>query len=161
MESIRNILNNYGIFGVQMLKANIEKVSATGKTAASINFEVTSKNDSDTLTIYGREFLSAIETGRGPRKNSQQGNFQDNLEEWMQARGIGSDLDDKGRKRLAAFFRWKINKEGDKTYKEGGRDVYSNDLEKYIASLKEALVKDFRLTFRNNLTSALRGPDNT
>lgn len=161
MESVRNILNNYGILGVQMLKADVDKVSATNKTKDSIHYEVTSKNDTDTLTIFAREFFSTLETGRGPRKSPQQGGFQDNLEEWMQARGIGSDLDDKKRKQLAAFFRWKINKEGDKTFKQGGRQVYSNDLEKFIEALKKELIKDFKLTFRNNLKSALRGTDNT
>lgn len=155
MDNVVTILNNYGVLGVQMLKAAVSKVSATGNTEASISFEVTSKEDSDTLKIFAREFFSTLETGRGPRKSSTEGGFQDGLEEWMRARGIGSELSDKKRKQLAAFFRWRINKEGDATYKKGGRQVYSNDLEKYIEALKEALKKDFVLSFRNNLKSAL------
>lgn len=155
MDNVVTTLNNYGVLGVQMLKAAVSKVSATGNTEASISFEVTSKEDSDTLKIFAREFFSALETGRGPRKSSTESGFQDGLEEWMRARGIGSELSDKKRKQLAAFFRWKINKEGDATYKKGGRQVYSNDLEKYIEALKEALKKDFVLSFRNNLKSAL------
>lgn len=161
MESIRNLLNNYGILGVEMLKQNISKVTATGKTVNSISYEVTSKEQTDTLTIFGRAFIDTIETGRGPRKSTQQGGFLDNMLEYMQARGIGSDLNDKKRKQLARFLVLKINREGDSTYKKGGREVYSNDLEKYIEALKEALRKDFSLTFRNNLKHSLGSISNT
>jgi len=161
MESIRNILNNYGILGVELLKANIGKLTATGKTVNSIHYEVSSKETTDTLTIFGREFISTLETGRGPRKSSTSGGFLDNMLEYMQARGIGADLDDKKRKQLARFLVLKINREGDKTYKQGGRQVYSNDLDKYVDQLKEALRKDFAVTFRNNLKSAFRGSDHS
>lgn len=155
MENVVTTLNNYGILGVQMLKAKVQAVSATGKTADSISYQVVSKETTDTLFIFAREFFSTLETGRGPRKSNTEGGFQDGLEEWMRARGIGSELSEKKRKQLAAFFRWRINKEGDATYKKGGRQVYSDDLEKYIEALKEALRKDFVLSFRNNLKSAL------
>lgn len=153
MESIRNILNNYGVLGVQMLKAKIEPLSATGKTVNSISYEVKSDESTDTLTIFAREFLATLETGRGPRRSATKGDFQDNMLEYMEARGIGADLTDKKRRQLARFFTWKINKEGDATYKKGGRVVYSNDLDKFIIALKEALHKDFVLSFRNNQTS--------
>lgn len=154
-ESAKNILNNYGILGVQMLKAKIEPLSATGKTADSISYEVTSQEGTDILKIFGREYISTLETGRGPRKSNQQGEFLDNMLEYMQARGIGADLTDKKRRQLARFLTLKINREGDATYKKGGRQVYSNDLEKYIEALKEALRKDFILSFRNNLKTSL------
>lgn len=155
MELIKNTLNNYGILGVEMLKASIAGLTATGKTQRSISYKVTSDEDSDTLTIFAREAFSTIETGRGPRKSNTPGGFQDSMLEYMQARGIGADLSDKKRKQLARFLTWKINKEGDRTYKRGGRQVYSNDLEKYIEALRKALVKDYRLNFVNNLKSAL------
>ncbi len=161
MESIRNILNNYGQLGVVMLKENIGKVTATGKTVNSIGYEIESKEATDTLIIFGREYISTLETGRGPRKATTQGDFLDNMLEYMQARGIGSDLTDKKRRQLARFLTLKINREGDKTYKAGGRQVYSNDLEKYIESLKEALKKDFQVTFRNNIKSVFSGSNNT
>lgn len=157
MESIRNILNNYGILGVEMLKANIGKVSATGKTVNSIDYAVESEEQTDTLLIFGRDYISTLETGRGPRKSSSKGDFLDNMLEYMQARGIGSDLSEKGKKNLARFLTLKINREGDATYKAGGRQVYSNDLDKFVEALKEALRKDFQLTFRNNLKNALHG----
>lgn len=155
MELIKNTLNNYGVLGVELLKSKIRPLNATGKTERSISYKVTSNNESDTLTIFAREFLSALETGRGPRRSATESGFQDGLEEWMRARGIGADLNEKQFKNLAKFFRWKINKEGDKTYKKGGRMVYSDDLDKFIESLKEAVKKDFVLSFRNNLKGSL------
>lgn len=155
MELIKNTLNNYGILGAELLKAAIQPLSATGKTVRSIGYSVTSKNDNDTLVIFGREFIATLESGRGPRKSGQQGNFLGNMLEYMAARGIGSDLSDKKKKQLARFLTWKINKEGDKTFKQGGRQVYSNDLNKFIDQLHAALVKDFHVTFRNNLKQAL------
>lgn len=156
MELIKNTLHNYGVLGSELLKAAIQPLSATGKTVRSIGFSVSSGSDTDTLVIFGREFIATLETGRGPRKSGQKGDFEDNMIEYMQARGIGSDLSDKKRKQLARFLTWKINKEGDKTFKAGGRQVYSNDLDKFVDQLREALVMDFKLTFRNNLKDALR-----
>lgn len=160
METIRNTLNNYGILGVELLKASVRPFSATGKTERSLSYEVKTDGETDSLKIFAREFFSTLETGRGPRKSSSPGGFEDSMMEYMQARGIGADLSDKKRKQLARFLTWKINKEGDKTYKQGGRQVYSNDLEKFINALHEALRKDFVLLFRNNLKSALRGTNN-
>lgn len=157
MESIKNILNNYGVLGVQLLKAKIEPLSATGKTVDSIRYEPKSDNDSDTLTIFAREFLATLETGRGPRKSATKGEFEDNMLEYMQARGIGANLTQKKREQLARFLTLRINREGDETYKKGGRMVYSDDLEKFVVALKEAVKKDFVLSFRNNLKAALRG----
>lgn len=161
METIANTLNNYGILGVELLKASVRPLSATGETEKSISYEVTSSEATDTLKIFAREFFSTIETGRGPRKSSTPGGFKDKMLDYMRARGIGSDLSEKKREQLAKFLTWKINKEGDRTYKQGGRQVYSNDLEKYIQALKEALRKDFVLLFRNNLKRALGGTINS
>lgn len=161
MEKITNTLNNYGILGVELLKASVRSISATGKTERSISYKVKSDNDSDTLTIYAREYFSTIETGRGPRKSAQESGFLDGMLEYMRAKGIGNDLDEKKKKNLARFLVLKINKEGDSTYKKGGRQVYSNDLEKYVEALKGAVVKDFRLTFRSTITDALHGNNNT
>lgn len=155
MESIKNILRNYGILGVQMLKAKIEPLSATGETVDSIKSEVSSDNDTDTLTIFAREFLATLETGRGPRKSATNSGFQDNLLEYVKVKH--PELPAKKQLQLAKFWRWRINKEGDATFKKGGRVVYSDDLDKFIIALKEALKKDFVLSFRNNLKSALRG----
>ena len=54
--SVQSILTTYGQIGVELLKQSIPK--ATGKTAASIHFEVTPNR----LQIFGRAFFKALET---------------------------------------------------------------------------------------------------
>lgn len=138
-------LARYGLLGVQLLKADVEKVSATGSTAESIRFEIERQDNGNfTLRILGRKYFKAIETGRGPRRSSEYGEFDLNLLDYMKARGIGSDLDEKKRKQLAKFIAWKINKEGDSVFKKGGRVVYSDTLSKFVEELTSALVKDFK-----------------
>jgi hypothetical protein len=61
--------------------------------------------------------------------------------EYMQARGIGADLPEKKRRNLARFLTLKINKEGDKTFKEGGRIVYSPTITKLVEETKQAVAK--------------------
>jgi len=160
MESTVKILKQYGALAVIAVKNDLQKVSATGKTAASIRFTVTSPSESvDKLTIYGRAFTPAIETGRGPRKNSQQSDFEDNLKEWVKIRFGG--LDPKKQERLAKFLRWKINKEGDKTHKEGGKEVYSQSLYRAVDEAKAAIRKDFRINFSNFVKNSAHGINNS
>lgn len=134
------ILDAYGKIGVQAIKQRVEVMSATGKTAASIRYE----SNEDTLIIYGRKFFETIEKGRGPRKSSEEGGFRDSMYEYMVAKGIGADLPEKKRRQLARFLTLKINKEGDKTFKKGGRNVYSDVVNKLVSELRKALIEDFR-----------------
>lgn len=142
-QSIHNILDRAGKLGVEALKQDVQKVSATGETAESIRYEVKSTQTMDRLLIYGRQFFSALETGRGPIQNNQQGEFKENILEWMKARGIGADLSEKKRLQLARFFTYKINKEGDQIFKQGGRVVYSPTITKLVMQLKDEVIKDF------------------
>lgn len=144
MQSVTKTLNEYGKLGVEALKQDVSKVSATNATKDSIRYEVDSTDDSDRLRYFAREFFSAIETGRGPRESSQDSGFKDKMLEYMKARGIGSDLPEKKREQLAKFLVYKINKEGDKTFKQGGRIVYSPTIHKLVEELKRELSKDLQ-----------------
>jgi len=136
------ILDTYGKIAVESLKQDVEKVSATHKTSASIHYEVKKEGTAQSLLIYGRKFFKALETGRGPRKNNEYQQYDVSMYEYMQARGIGADLPEKKRKQLARFLAWKINKEGDKTFKTGGRQVYSDNLNRIVQELIAAVKKD-------------------
>ena len=138
------ILDRFGHIGVEGLKDDVQKVSATGQTAESIYYRVEAGDKRISLTFYGRKYFKTLETGRGPRKGSEYQGFDESMYEYMKARGIGSDLPEKKRKQLARFLAYKINKEGDKTFKMGGRVVYSPTLTKLTEDLKRALIKDAR-----------------
>lgn len=154
MESIRNILNNYGVLITESLKENVRPLSATGATERSVKYGVDSDGATDTLTIFARAFFATLETGRGPRKSGQQGEFLEGMIEYLKARGLTAGLTDKQIRSKARSLTYLINRDGDKTFQQGGRQVYSNDLDKLIAALHAALKKDFVLSFRNNLKKA-------
>jgi hypothetical protein len=137
-------LTEYGKLGVMALRQAVEKYSATGKTVDSIRFEVSVESDGTmTLTFYGRQFFKALETGRAPRKNTSYGQFDLNLLDYMEARGMLTGLTDKQKKAKAKSLAWYINKHGDQTYREGGREVYSDTLFKLVSELKRAITQDF------------------
>ncbi len=157
MSTLTEILTHYGSVGTEALKNDVSKVSATGETEKSIRFEVVVKQFVTSLTYYGRKFFKAIETGRGPRKTTQDSGFKDYMLKYMQARGIGSDLSPKKRENLAKFLVLKINKEGDQTFKNGGRVVYTPTLEKLkeeiIRATKNEIRKEYSKTIVNGFNS--------
>jgi hypothetical protein len=152
-EQLAASLKIFGLQGVLALRHDVEKVSATGKTADSIRFEIAIEaNGNISLTFYARQFFKALETGRGPRKNSEYQEYDLSLYEYMQAKGIGADLPEKKRKQLAKFLAYRINKEGDEVFKSGGRVVYSPTLTKLASEIKRGITQDFiKFNIRNIL----------
>lgn len=149
MINLENILNEYGQKAVSVLKESIAPYKATGKTESSLRYEVTGDSTGYRLTVYGRKFFKALETGRGKRKSSDYSGFDNSLDEWMQAKGFQSKTSKGGivyykiedqwfsGKSLA----WMINKRGDATHRAGGREVYSKQIEELLNELKEKIKK--------------------
>jgi len=136
---LKDVLEQQGKKGVEIVRAAVSKYSATGETERSIEY----KSDATSLQILAREFIIAMETGRGPRQSSSDGGFKDKMLKYMQARGIGADLDQKKKDALAKFLVLKINREGDRLYKKGGgRDVYTSAVEKFAEDLIQAVSRD-------------------
>jgi hypothetical protein len=123
--------------GVDIVKQAVAKYSATNKTVNSIE----GKSDDKSLQILGRAFIKAMETGRGPRKSSEDGGFKDSMLEYIKARGMGLGLSDKQQENLAKFLVLKINREGDQLYRMGGgRDVYTKAVEKFAEELEKTVT---------------------
>lgn len=146
-------LTEFGKLGVLALRTDVLAVSATGKTADSIRFEISVDPDFTIhLRYLGRAYFKALETGRGPRKSSEYQQYDVSLEEWLESRGLPSKVSKSGTKYFqlgehwfsAKSLAWKINKEGDATYKKGGRIVYSPTLSKLAEEIKRAIVSEFR-----------------
>lgn len=144
MKTVQTILSNYGRLTVESLQLDVQDVSATGKTAKSIHYVVESDSDTDRLLVFGREYFSALETGRGPRKSSQYGQYDQSLLEWMEARGMLTGLSARQKQRRAKSLAFLINKHGDSIYREGGREVYSDTLKKLTRELSETLTKEVK-----------------
>lgn len=137
-------LTEYGKLGEMALRTDVQKVSATGKTADSIRFEISIESTTMTLRFVGRQFFKALETGRGPCKSSTYQQYDISLLEYMEARGMLSGLTQKQKESKAKSLAWYINKHGDSTYRKGGRIVYSPTITKLVSELKRAITQDFR-----------------
>jgi hypothetical protein len=149
-----NRLTEFGKLGVLALRTDVQKVSATGKTADSIRFEIAITEDGITLRFLAREFFKALETGRGPRKSSTYQQYDISLLEYMEARGMLTGLTDKQKKSKAKSLAWYINKHGDKTYNNGGRIVYSPTITKLVAEIKRAIISDFKKFYIQEILKA-------
>jgi len=162
--SVNKVLTDQAPIGLQILQTSLQKVNVTGKTVASVKFIIDKLNQK--LTYLGRPFISTIETYRGPRNNSENSNFKNNLEEWLKAKGFQSKTSKKGivyykigdnwfsSKSLA----WKINKEGNSKWKGGEkvRDVYSEAMGKFKEDLIEAIKEDQKLELKNKVKEQLK-----
>lgn len=156
MSTLTTILTSYGHIGAEALKQDVSKISATGETEKSIRFEVKVVDFITSLTFYGRKFFKAIETGRGPRKSTKDSGFKEYMLKYMQSRGIGSDLSPKKRENLAKFLVLKINKEGDETFKKGGRVVFTPTLEKLRDEVIAASRKEIRKSYSKILVNEFK-----
>ena len=151
MLRVIDILDTYGKVGVELLKAKVRPLNATGKTEESIRYEVEEKDGDAILRIYGRGYFKALETGRGPRQSSEYGEFDVRLEEWMQARGFSSKTSKSGVRYFKIGDYWysgkslayMINKRGDSIHRKGGRQVYSDDLGKLVDEIGQKILQDF------------------
>lgn len=132
------------------IKQALESVEATGKTIKSVGFEVKSEDKFDILRIYGRQFIELLESGRRPTSKNPSPEMIELLTDYARARGM--DKPDKAAWGIAK----KINKEGDKTYRSGGRIVYSEVLAKFVEELKEACKKEFLNGFRTEIKTSFK-----
>jgi len=139
MAEVKEILNTYGQIGVERVKQLLETVRATGKTINSVTYEVSTNQNMDRLQIKARPFTSAIETGVSPTSKGVHPDMIKSLTEYAKARGFDKP------ESAAWGMAKKIQKEGDKTYKAGGRDVYSSGVIKLANEIKAEIAKEFKI----------------
>lgn len=104
-----------------------EGMVATGKTKASYQVEMSDYSGQ----LIGAGYTNTFETGRGPAREGNEAKqaFIDNLKEWIKARGIVYK-DEGDLYRLANFFRWYMNKHGNKLYRSGRKqDIFTTAIE--------------------------------
>lgn len=149
MTTIPQILSKWGEVGTQAIKKDLEQVRATGKTVDSVRYEVKHEGTVDRLTFYAREWTKLLEEGRGPTTKGPSPEMIENLTEYAKARGM------QNHKSAAWAIAKKINKEGDKTKKQGGRIVYSDTVEQLIVDLKKDVTKNFTTKFMQTIKQSL------
>lgn len=135
----------YAPIGVEVVKKALEEVRATGKTINSVKAEVSRNNNVDRLQILARPYTNRIEKGVGPTKKGPSREMVENLTEYARARGM-----DKAEEAAWAMISI-IKKEGDKTYRRGGRIVYSDDVDKYAKELTGKIKNNWKVIFTSTI----------
>lgn len=148
--NMAQVLTVYGSIGEQVLKDALDKVSATNKTVQSVRSEVTETETSTKLQLFAREFVGLLETGRKPTSKNPSPDMIALLTDYARARGM-----DKPESAAWAIAKT-INKEGDKTHRQGGRDVYSKELAIFAKEVTEAVQKEFKGFYLNQIKKAFR-----
>lgn len=151
MKSIAETLEAYGQIGVQVLQESLSGIEASGKTVESIHYEVVSTESRDRLYLIGRKYFDLLEKGIRPSGKNPPPEMIQSLTEYARARGM--DNPEKAAWSLAKTI---LNK-GDKTYRQGGRIVYSTDLDKFVQELKayatQVFAKEYLIQVRGAFTS--------
>ena len=145
MKTLPQILDGWGQVGVQAIKKDLEQVRATGKTVDSVRYEVKHEGTVDRLTYYAREWTKLLEEGRGPTTKNPSPEMIENLTEYAKARGFQNP------KSAAWAIAKKMNKEGDKTKRQGGRIVYSDTVQDLIKGIRKDVTTNFTTKFMQTI----------
>lgn len=148
--NISETLEQYGVIGVEVLKQAIADIEASGRTANSIRYEVTTSDTKDRLTFYGRAYFDLIEKGIRPSGKNPSPGMIAFLTEYARNRGMENP------ESAAWAIAKTILKEGDKTHRQGGRVVYSDDLAKFVDELKQAIAKQVSKGFLTEVVGAFK-----
>lgn len=148
--NIAQVLEVYGSVGTQLLKDAIDEVSATHRTIQSIRHEVTSTETIERLQFIGRKYIQALETGVSPTDKNPSPDMIELLTEYARARGMDNP------KSAAWAMAKTIQKKGDKTFRIGGRDVYSSELNKFVEELKTEVTKTFVGNYVSEIKKAFK-----
>lgn len=125
---------------------------ASGKTLSSLRIETSEKDG----VLYGRTYFGTLETGRKAGKGPE--NFVSIIKQWMSDKGITAQPipyvrkpsdkwqpkytpEQRGEQSLSGAIAWKIQREGTKLFREGGRnDIYSNVIPGTIKSIQDRIM---------------------
>lgn len=148
--NVQAILKAYGPIGVDVLRNSIQQIEASGKTAQSIRFETESTDTSDRLILIGRAYFELIEKGIKPSGKNPSPDMIKFLTDYAKARGMDKP------ESAAWGIAKTILKEGDKTYRGGGRIVYSPDLLKFVEELTNVIKGEFVGSYVTQIKQAFK-----
>lgn len=141
----------YGTVAVRIVQTALEQVRASGKTIQSVKAIISEDKGVDRFMIVARPYTNRIEKGIGPTTKGPSREMIKNLTEYAQARGM--DKPESAAWGLAK----KIQKEGDRTFKRGGRVVYSDDVDKLVDEMTNEIKKEVRIKFTRTIKNSFNG----
>lgn len=130
------VLTVMGSIGEQTLKEALDKVSATHQTVNSVSSEVTETDYTVSLKLFARKYVGLLQTGRKPTTKNPSPEMIELLTEYAKARGMSKP------ESAAWAIAKTINKQGDKIFRSGGRDVYSTELDKFVEEVTQSVMKE-------------------
>lgn len=118
MAAIQDILKKFGEDTVSIIRTNLAATdtNAGGETSKSLE----SVQADNRVTVSGRPFIYAVETGRGPTRRGNQGGptLQKQILDWIKTGKPGISENIEGASWAISKF---IHKNGTKLFREGGR----------------------------------------
>jgi len=141
----------YGTVAVRIVQTALEQVRASGKTIQSVKTIISEDKGVDRFQIVARPYTNRIEQGIGPTTKGPSREMIKSLTEYAQARGM--DKPESAAWGLAK----KIQKEGDRTFKKGGRIVYSDDVDKLVKEMTNDIKKEVRIKFTRTIKNSFDG----
>jgi len=135
LTEIEKILNDY---------ATTIKAAMPASVAKLIDVEIRD-NGAGVLAPF---WLSVLEHGRGPRKNTTDHKLYLKIYAWMDRRNLFKSRTVKGRINEAKGVTWFINKHGTKMFRDGVfKEVYTKETEKAIKKIDETIrIKLYKVT---------------
>jgi len=141
----------YGTVAVRIVQTALEQVRASGKTIQSVKSIISEDKGVDRFQVVARPYTNRIEKGIGPTTKGPSREMIKSLTEYAQARGM--DKPESAAWGLAK----KIQKEGDRTFKKGGRVVYSDDVDKLVDEMTNEIKKEVRIKFTRTIKNSFNG----
>ena len=141
----------YGTVAVRIVQTALEQVRASGKTIQSVKAIISEDKGVDRFQIVARPYTNRIEQGIGPTTKGPSREMIKSLTEYAQARGM--DKPESAAWGLAK----KIQKEGDRTFKKGGRIVYSDDVDKLVKEMTQDIKKEVRIKYTRTIKNSFDG----
>ena len=119
MGAIQDVLRKFGDETVTIIQSNLASTGTNASGATSKSVVSTQKDNR--VTVTGRPFFDAVETGRGPTRNNTPSNptLQQQILAWIQTGKPGITENIEGASYAIAKF---IHKNGTKLFRDGGRD---------------------------------------
>lgn len=150
---IQQILQQGGTEFITRLKQQQQQrgIRASGRSAASLRLETSDKNGVAKAEVYGADYFLQQEYGRGPTRKKGRGVLRDRILDWMDDKGIATQLKDYERRGIAYVIARKIHESGTRLYRGQGHPVGIQQLGESVAQkLRPKILQDAnnRLRFR-------------
>ena len=123
MAAIQDVLKKFGDETVSIIQANLASTGTNASGATSKSVQSTQKDNR--VTVTGRPFFFAVETGSGPTVNGNNGGptLQQAILGWIQTGKPGISENIEGASWAISKF---IHKYGTKLFRDGGRnDIFT------------------------------------